>query len=69
MSLTTRIARLEAHGRDRQQRCGWCAPVAIYPATLSRDDDGRVVRPVCEAPGRCPGPGRAQVYLPDRGTA
>ena len=66
MSLATRVARLEDGGRDRQQRCRWCASLVIFPARTPRGPDGKIVPPPCENPALCPGPSCVQIFLPER---
>ena len=71
MRLNGRVARLEEAQRAVQigEPCRWHGPVVIYPTTLPRGVDGRVILPSCAAPATCPGPRSGQIYLPERRTA
>jgi hypothetical protein len=70
MRLNGRVARLEAAQRARQigEPCRWHGPLVVYPATLPRNELGRVNTPPCETPATCTGPRSAQIYLPERRT-
>jgi hypothetical protein len=68
MHLNGRVARLEDTARSRRiaEPCRWDGPLVIYPPTLPRGEDGRVILPPCEAPATCPGPTSARIFLPGR---
>ena len=71
MRLNGRIARLEETARQHQvgQPCRWHQGVVIFALSAQKDAQGRFILPACEAPATCPGPGRCQIFLPERESA
>ena len=58
MTLGTRITRLEAMTRERQDpACRWCSTYWTYPDDFPPVNGVRPPVPACEAPERCPGGG------------
>jgi hypothetical protein len=70
MRLTARVARLEDARRGIQATpCRWHGSLVVYPTTLPRRQDGRMILPPCEEPSTCPGATSSQIFLPERRTA
>ena len=66
-----RLQRLEEAARRKaaSEPCRWHASLVIYPPTLVRDEQGRVILPPCEAQRTCPGEAVTQIFLPERRSA